>query len=824
MPVHVYQIMAAFYELIEPREDVKNGIDDMSVYAASLSDLLQRSEAGRRYWDGREFQKLTYKTDGLQEALEDIRLRLHDGRGNGFRQIETSFGGGKTHSMIAMYHMCKEWDALPVVIDGTTLDPATETVWGEMQKQLDGSITDMERKVAPGGAAIIKLLERKKPVLILIDEISHYLDVSTGVTVGESNVAIQTVNFLQKLFNKVGQMPHVCVVISLPDKDQVLEESYYTQVQMLAGRQRQLITVATDADIPHIIRQRLFKTDEAVVADRSADIIKSYVDTCKAGSSILIGDANEYGERFKDTYPFTPDVIDVLHGRWGSYQKFQRTRGALRLLSSVVHSLLGSDRPYITLSDIDLSVDSVRKELLSHIGANMEFVINTDITSAQSGAIRQGEAGVRAARAIFMYSFPSDKKGATQADIKRAAFTSIITHSEIGDALSTLRRSLFFLELADDDMFRFTPTENINWIIDRATKSVSDSDASDLEYNLIYEAISKHTGSRFHKVHIWPDDDAQTKIDDIDRLQLLILKNPDKEFCKKTVTTVSVRNGRANQNALVFVMPTTNGALSDSIRKRLAVKSIRHQMGLESEKHVNKRVLDDTYKKAHGGIERGLRERYADIWLPDKDETVKQCRTDNVQPYDDNIPLDDIIWKKLVSQYQIAVKLDSSVLDIYNGDENEIFRRMMRTRGERRPASINVIEAAMAKKIERDINAAGGSGSTLGHSITDASIPSDSGSAPSRIVDTMPSGEVSHVEGIRCTDTVDIEKIWEWKDSIFEAVRKHCTSTMRLVVEQRNENTFDVALDMTGMIPRKIADGIRGSLSDDGKYDEDAGW
>lgn len=247
-------------------------------------------------------------------------------------------------------------------------------------------------------------------------------------------------------------------------------------------------------------------------------------------------------------------------------------------------------------------------------------------------------------------------------------------------------------------------------------------------------------------------------------------------------------------------------------------------MGLESEKHVNKRVLDDTYKKAHGGIERGLRERYADIWLPDKDETVKQCRTDNVQPYDDNIPLDDIIWKKLVSQYQIAVKLDSSVLDIYNGDENEIFRRMMRTRGERRPASINVIEAAMAKKIERDINAAGGSGSTLGHSITDASIPSDSGSAPSRIVDTMPSGEVSHVEGIRCTDTVDIEKIWEWKDSIFEAVRKHCTSTMRLVVEQRNENTFDVALDMTGMIPRKIADGIRGSLSDDGKYDEDAGW
>lgn len=812
---------------------MKDGVLDKSVYAANLSDLLQRSEAGKRYWDRREFQKLTYETDGLHQALEDIRLRLHDGRGNGFRQIETSFGGGKTHSMIAMYHMCKEWDAIPVVIDGTNLDPATETVWGEMQKQLDGSITDMDRKIAPGGAAIINMLEREKPVLILIDEIAHYLDGSKGVGtiehkiasevgVGESNMATQTVNFLQKLFNKVGQMPNVCVIISLPDKDQVLEKSYYDQIQMLAGRQRQLITVATDADIPHIIRRRLFKTDEAVVVDRSASIIKSYVDTCKAGSSISIDDANAYHERFKDTFPFTPDVIDVLYGRWGSYPDFQRTRGALRLLSSIVHSLLDTDRPYITLSDINLSVDSIRAELLRYLTENMESVVSADITSKQSGALKQGEVGVRAARAIFMYSFPSYEKGATQADIKRAAFTSTISHSEVGDVLSTLQRSLFFLELADDDMFRFTPTENINKIIDLATRNVSDRDARKLEYDLISESV----GSHFYKVHIWPDDDRQ-RIDDLDRLQLIVLKNRDERFCKKLVTEVSPRHGRVNQNALVFVMPTTDGALSDSIRKRLAVESIRRRMGAESKKPANRRVLDDTYKSAKGGIERGLRERYADIWLPDKGETVKQCRTENVQPSDDVKPLGDIIWGKLVYQYQIAEKLDSSVLDGYNGDAKEIFQRMMRTCGERRPASLEVIVAAMAKKVKPDAPTDTESdGAPRIPTIDVSALPSTGGTKPSVVVTTPPEDvpiEEPPVAGIHCTDTTDRDEMIKW-GSIFATVREYHTTDMRLVVEQKTENTFAVTLDMTGEIPRKTADSIKGSLSGVGKYEEDESW
>ncbi len=376
--------------MVEPRTDVREGIMDKSVYAASLGDLLRHSDAGKPYWNKKEFDKLTYRTRGMEEALENIRIRLHEGRGNGFRQIETSFGGGKTHSMMAMYHMCKDWDVIPIVIDGADLDPSTDTVWGEIERQLDGNVDKMSGKVAPGGTAILELLDREKPVLILIDEISHYFDGSKGVTVGDSNMAIQTVNFLQKLFNKVGQLPRVCVVISLPDRDEVIEKEYYGQVQRVAGRQKQIITVSSSADIPHIIRRRLFKTGEDIIMDRADDIIQEYVEQCVEGHSISQSEADDYTERFRATYPFTPDVIDVLYERWGNYPSFQRTRGVLRLLSSVVHSLLKSERPYITLSDIDLRVDVIRKELLLHAGENVESLIHSDIISKQSGAVRGG--------------------------------------------------------------------------------------------------------------------------------------------------------------------------------------------------------------------------------------------------------------------------------------------------------------------------------------------------------------------------------------------------------------------------------------------------
>lgn len=817
--------MEPFHKLVKPRADVRNGAMDKNVYAASLSDMLVKSAAGKQYWDRNKFTVLTYHTKGLDAALEDVRKRLQEQTGSGFRQIETSFGGGKTHSMIAMYHACRDWGATPVVVDGGDLDPVTQTIWGEIERQLDGKVEKMSGMVAPGGGAILKLLDRPKPTLILIDEISDYLDGSKGVgaidhktasqvDVGESNMAAQTTTFLQRLSNKVAQLPNVCVVVSLPDRDQVVEKESYDQVRRTAGRRKQIVTVASDDDIPHIIRRRLFETDEAIISDRAAEIVREYVEECVKGGSIQRDEAGAYEERFRSTYPFTPDVIDVLYKRWGSYQKFQRTRGALRLLSSVVHSLLKSDRPYITLSDIDLGVDDIRKELVSHAGDNTESVISLDITSRQSNAARLGEIAVRAAQAIFMYSFPAENKGATRDDVKRAAFTATDSHSTVGDVLGKMQRTLFYLDLTDDSMFRFTHDENINKIIDRASHSINDTDTEERSI------LEGSTGRKFRKVYVWPE--HHTRIDDVAGLQLVILKEADREYCKDVVANVSSKSGRVNQNALVFVLPAGDGLLADSIRKRLAVRRVRDEMGAGL-KPADTRVLNDTERGAEGGIAVGMREKYTEVWLPDKDDVIRQCRIGHRHPDEDSLPFGDVIWKKLVDEFQIAERLDPDLVGEYEGSVEDIFNRMMRTCGERRPMSLDVVRAAMEKSgapetPEKPDEPTGTTGDGL---IVDYPPPG-SGQPGQPEPEPPVEPDAPPVAGVHCTDVVDRDTVAGW-GAIFATLRDITTTTVRVTIDQKGADTFSVHLDMTGEIPRDVADSIRGNVSENGAYNED-GW
>lgn len=216
--------MKPFHDLVDVRPDVRDGTLDQSAYAASLGDVAGDVDkpAAREYRDPKLFCQMTYVTEGMRRVLEDIRMRLHDGKGNGVRQIETSFGGGKTHAMIAMYHRCREWDATPVVIDGQALD-VSNTIWGEMERQLDGRINTMTGQTAPSGTRIYELLHgRKKPILILVDEMFNYVANAAGVIVGNSDLAAQTIIFMQRLTGQMGSLPNVCLVMSLSDRADVL--------------------------------------------------------------------------------------------------------------------------------------------------------------------------------------------------------------------------------------------------------------------------------------------------------------------------------------------------------------------------------------------------------------------------------------------------------------------------------------------------------------------------------------------------------------------------------------------------------------------------
>ena len=805
--------MDAFHVIAKPRPDVVQGVTDESVYAASLGGLLHHSDTGKRYWDSEEFDKLTYMTDGLRKALDDVRLRLQEGRGNGFRQIETAYGGGKTHAMIAMFHECRKWGATPVVIDGDNLNASKHTIWGEIESQLDGNIDKMAGMIAPSGNEIYELLHRNKPVLILMDEILPYVESAAGHVIGKTNMAIQANTFMQRLSSKVKAIPNVCVVVTLPDRKNAQAKDLYDHLRNVAGRQRQLITVATESDMPHILRRRLFETDEQVIEDRAAEHVKTYVERCVEGKSIAPDDAGGYTVDFTATYPFTPEVLAVLFDRWATYPDFQKTRGALRLLSVIVHSLLKSNRTEITLADVNLEVPTIREELVEYVGDNMKAIINADITGRHAGAKDHKEAGVRCARTIFMYSFPRECKGATQAEVKRAASTDTITHSEVGDVLGNFQRDLFHLDLTNDDMYRFMTQENINRVIERALNSVNPKTIEAEEMERLKAAAD---GGGFGRVVVWPD--KHDRIEDKPTIQLVILRENDPERCRWLVSNVGPKQGRANSNALAFVMPTNGGKLSENIRMLLAMKRIRqtHRDTLESNP-VNRRRITAEESTAEDYIPRGLREKYAEVWLPNKEDGAKRLDVMMVDPLKDRLSIGKIVWDYLVRVSEVHESFMRPMLDAeYGGDPDAAFRKMMTTPGERRPASLEVLRNAKEPEERKpDPPPAIGGGRFVGGGDEPPGGFGEPGVEPKKPTVTIP--------GLRCSCVIGRDELASL-GSVLAMVRPLSTTKLRFSVNQRADDKLDVILDIDGEIGADDADDLRGFFPDNASWKPLKDW
>ncbi len=240
-------------------------------------------------------------------------------------------------------------------------------------------------------------------------------------------------------------------------------------------------------------------------------------------------------------------------------------------------------------------------------------------------------------------------------------------------------------------------------------------------------------------------------------------------------------------------------------------------------KPANIKVLNETERRAKGGIDVGLREKYAEVWLPNRDEVMRRCSMAHSHPDEDGLPLGDVIWKKLVDEFQIAERLDPDLMGEYEGGPEDIFNHMMRTCGERRPASLDVVRTAMEKPAKPPDT--GGSQGTLGGEglIVDYLPRGAKRPEPSKSPEPPEGTTLPPVAGLHFTDVVDRETVAGW-GSIFVTLRDIATTTVRLTVDQKSENEFSVHLDMTGKIPGEVASSIRDSVSDNGTYSEDESW
>jgi predicted AAA+ superfamily ATPase len=366
-------------------------------------------------------------TRGLTQLVIDVLRRLSGaGKGAPVIQLETAFGGGKTHTLLILYHLFKkpnEVAKLPEIQEvvasagvkgvpaanvaclvGTALDAVKErTFWGEMAYQLDGGkegklygmVAEHERRrVSPGTNTLGKLLEASGPTLILMDEILIYLIKAGGVQVGESTLRGNTLVFLQELTEAIANCPSACLVATLTSQLaeylDVNAQAVYTSLEKVMGRIEKVRQTVEGTEIYEVIRRRLFE-NLGDVADHRAAAETYWAMYRKLGEDVPSACREPaYRDDMVKAYPFHPELIGVLYERWGSIPEFQRTRGVLRLLADVISDLYQAkdNDPLIQSGSINLGAAPVRGELIKHTGGGNIFhgVIDSDIAGKHAKA------------------------------------------------------------------------------------------------------------------------------------------------------------------------------------------------------------------------------------------------------------------------------------------------------------------------------------------------------------------------------------------------------------------------------------------------------
>ncbi|MBW2021786.1 MAG: hypothetical protein JRI51_02725 [Deltaproteobacteria bacterium] len=222
--------MKAFHTVAVPHTDILEGKLTMDVFAADLWEV-SRNRGSEEYRDVDTFFRKTYLTQGLENLINIVESRVKAKGGDPVVQIQTPFGGGKTHALIAMYHKAKSWGVNTVVISGTALG-SEQTLWGLAEKQLTGKNAKFSGMSWMGKEGIIEILSENQPVLILMDEILEYATKAAAVKVEATNLAALTIAFIKDLTEAVANLDKACLLITLPSS---IVEHYDEQAERLCG-------------------------------------------------------------------------------------------------------------------------------------------------------------------------------------------------------------------------------------------------------------------------------------------------------------------------------------------------------------------------------------------------------------------------------------------------------------------------------------------------------------------------------------------------------------------------------------------------------------
>lgn len=675
-------------EVITPHDDVAKGRYMEAEFAADL-DLVHSGGAPAEYADPKEFFARTFLTEGLKELLKIGARRLTGKGGDPVVELQTNFGGGKTHSMLALYHLfsgvspselpgleellrAEEISSLPkarrAVLVGVNLSVAevrkkpdgcqVRTMWGEMAWQLGGAeglaMLELSDRAgtSPGKELLAEVLARFSPCIVLIDEwvaLLRQLPDEDGLAAGSYGANI---SFAQALTEAAKGVPEAFVVASLPQSSievgGVRGERALSELGNVIKRLAKPWQPASNNEGFEIVRRRLFQTGMDFSA-RDA-VVKTFSEMYRDQSGEFPSECKEleYRKKLEASYPIHPELFQQFEQAWATLDRFQRTRGILRLMAAVIYELWQRDDRSLLILPSSVTLDSPRVEslIVECLPDKDQWrpILSRDVDGPQSlpqqmdkdnPNLGRYSAARRVTRTIFMGSAPTIATNSPGIDEKRLRLGCAQPGESVatfGDALRRLTDQAVHLYV-DQGRYWYSLRATVARLARERADQLKGSPEARAEIVRMLR-LEREKGD-FAGIHVCADRDDQVDESFDTRLVLLgpdwvhTRRNLESSAVKAAEQILTMRGNspRIHRNTLVFLAADANrlSELDDAVRHFMAWKSIRDEadndaLDLSNFAKGQARTKTDEYERA---CKTRLMESWSWILVPTQPEPTK---------------------------------------------------------------------------------------------------------------------------------------------------------------------------------------------------------
>jgi hypothetical protein len=576
--------MDPWYKIVQPRSEVREGRSfNPDEFAIALEQVVAGT-APNDYTNPADFFARTCFTQALTEHMGMVARRLVGETVNAAPVLTliTQFGGGKTHTLTALYHLIKNHEyasaigadlrrqlgveKLPentqiAVFVGNAWDPSEmrETPWIDIARQLAGdagvaALGSAAKTTPPGTEAISRMIEKAGgSTLILFDEVLNFINRHRSVA--ESFYA-----FIQNLTVAMTGARGSACVISLPRSQVEMSESdreWQERITKVVKRVAKDLLVNDEAEIGEVIRRRLFDDLGRESIRRAAAL--SYANWCfehraelppewtAVDTAATEAKARDFLRiRFEQCYPFHPSTLTVFQRKWRSLTQFQQTRGTLAMFAQWVSIAFSKDHkearrePLITLGSAPLHVREFRSVVLGQLGdVRLDPALDSDIAGAQNKAAALDADVAKGplkdihrrvgATILFESSGGQSDQIAHLPELRFALGEPEVDTTSIDNAVMALESRSFYIRKAGTDGYRFGLKPKLEKVVYDRRASLEDADIKKVSEKLVETQF--RVGATLYVQRPFPKESAD--VEDIPQLNLVAF-DPDAPWTEQS--------------------------------------------------------------------------------------------------------------------------------------------------------------------------------------------------------------------------------------------------------------------------------------------------